>query len=150
MAGAKSNTWETGLMDLLFTNIDFEGVGDSGGLQGSAGVGSLYLSLHTSSPGEAGTQSTNEISYTGYAREAVARTDSDWNCGDGLARLLTAVAFTESSGGAGGTATYVGIGTSISGAGKLLYYGSIDPTITVAAGVTPEIPASPASDVRET
>lgn len=49
---------------LFFNNTDWAVVGDAAGLQNSASAGSLYLSLHTSSPAEAGNQSTNEISYT--------------------------------------------------------------------------------------
>ncbi len=49
---------------LLLNNTDWANVGDASGLQNSATAGSLYLSLHTSSPGEGGTQATNEIAYT--------------------------------------------------------------------------------------
>lgn len=49
---------------LFFNNTDWAVVGDAAGLQNSAAAGSLYLSLHTASPGEAGDQSTSEISYT--------------------------------------------------------------------------------------
>lgn len=49
---------------LFFNNTDWAVVGDASGLQNSASAGSLYLSLHTSSPAEGGNQSTNEISYT--------------------------------------------------------------------------------------
>jgi len=49
---------------LLLNNTDWAAVGDAGGLQNSATAGSLYLSLHTSSPGEGGSQSTNEIAYS--------------------------------------------------------------------------------------
>jgi hypothetical protein len=51
-------------LELFFKNTDWAVVGDAAGLQNSAAAGNLYLSLHTSSPGEAGNQSTNEISYT--------------------------------------------------------------------------------------
>ena len=51
-------------LELLFKNTDWAAVGDASGLQNSATAGSFYLSLHTSSPGEGGNQSTNEISYT--------------------------------------------------------------------------------------
>lgn len=51
-------------LQLLLTNVDWAAVGDASGLQNSATAGSLYLSLHTSSPGEGGNQSTNEISYS--------------------------------------------------------------------------------------
>ena len=49
---------------LFFNNTDWAVVGDAAGLQNSVAAGSLYLSLHTASPGEGGTQATNEISYT--------------------------------------------------------------------------------------
>lgn len=52
------------LLELFFKNTDWAAVGDAAGLQNSAAAGNLYLSLHTSSPGESGNQSTNEISYT--------------------------------------------------------------------------------------
>ena len=49
---------------LLLNNTDWANVGDAAGLQNSATAGSLYLSLHTADPTEAGNQSSNEISYT--------------------------------------------------------------------------------------
>jgi len=70
---SKSNACENGLLLLMFNNTDFANIGDAGGLQNSATAGSLYISLHTSDPGEAGSQTTNEANYTSYARVAVAR-----------------------------------------------------------------------------
>lgn len=49
---------------LFFNNTNWAVVGDATGLRGSTTAGSLYLSLHTASPAEAGNQSTSEISYT--------------------------------------------------------------------------------------
>lgn len=63
-ADAMANAAATAFLTLLFNNTDWANVGDAAGLQNSAAAGSLYLSLHTSSPAEAGNQSTNEISYT--------------------------------------------------------------------------------------
>lgn len=37
-----------------------------------------YVSLHTGDPGEAGDQTTNEATYAGYARVAVARDSGGW------------------------------------------------------------------------
>jgi hypothetical protein len=50
----KTDTWELGLLNLLFTNAAFGGVGDTNGLQPSGSAGSLYISLHTASPGDTG------------------------------------------------------------------------------------------------
>lgn len=136
---SKSDTWENGLLLLLFNNTAFAGVGDTNGLQPSATAGSLYVSLHTADPGEAGNQSTNEISYTGYARVAVARSSGGWTVTGNSVSPAATVSFPRSTGGTGGTVTHVGIGTAASGAGKLLYSGAVNPTVAVANGVLPEI-----------
>ena len=73
-----TNAAEANLLNLLFLNIDWANIGDAAGLQNSATAGSFYISLHSADPGEAGNQSTNEISYTGYARVAVNRTAGGW------------------------------------------------------------------------
>lgn len=51
-------------LEHILNNADWANVGDAAGLQNSATAGSLYLSLHTSSPAESGNQATNEIAYT--------------------------------------------------------------------------------------
>lgn len=59
-----SNAAATAFLLLFFNNTDWANVGDAAGLQNSATAGSLYLSLHTASPAEGGTQATNEASWT--------------------------------------------------------------------------------------
>ena len=49
---------------LFFNNTAWATIGDASGLQPSAVAGSLYVSLHTADPTEAGNQSSSEISYT--------------------------------------------------------------------------------------
>ena len=61
---AMANAAATDLMKLIFNNTTWANIGDATGIVGSGAAGNLYLSLHTSSPGEAGDQTTNEISYT--------------------------------------------------------------------------------------
>ena len=137
----KANTWETGLMLLLFNNTDFTLVGDAGGLRGSASAGSLYVSLHTADPTEEGNQTSSELAYTDYARVAVARSGSGWTCTGGSVVPANEIAFPMSNGGAGGTVTHFGVGTSTlaTGAGKLLYAGAVTPNIVVSTGVTPKL-----------
>ena len=77
---SKSNAAETALLGLIFNNTDFAGIGDAGGLQNSATAGSLYVSLHTADPGEAGTAITNETAYTNYARQTIVKA-TDWTDG---------------------------------------------------------------------
>ncbi|HQR20748.1 MAG TPA: hypothetical protein PKV98_07770 [Burkholderiaceae bacterium] len=137
---SKSNTWENGLLLLVFNNTAFTGLGDAGGLLPSAAAGSLYLSLHTGDPGEAGDQTTNEIAYTSYARVAVARSGAGFTVSGNAVATAADTTFPAGTGGSG-TATYFGIGTASSGAGKLLYKGAISPSIICGSGVTPKINA---------
>ena len=134
---SKSNSWENGVLELLFKNTNFANAGDVTGLRGSTTAGSLYVSLHTGDPGEAGSQTTNEIAYTGYGRVGVARSGSGWVVTNNSVSPVANVSFTVSSGGAGGTVTYFGVGTDSSGAGTLLYSGTVTPSIVVTSGVTP-------------
>lgn len=137
---SKSNSWENGLLLLLFNNTDFANVGNAGGLRGSTAAGSFYLSLHTADPGEAGDQTTNEVAYTSYARVAVARTSGGFTVSGNAASLAANTDFPAGTGGSG-TATHFGIGTASSGAGVLLYKGTITPNIACGNGVTPRLNA---------
>lgn len=137
---SKSNVFENQLLLLVFNNTPITLIGDAAGLLASAVAGSLYLSMHTDDPGEAGDQTTNEIAYTGYARLAVARSGAGFTVTANAAALAADAVFPAGTGG-GGTATHFGIGASSSGAGKLLYKGALTPNIVCGSGVTPEINA---------
>jgi hypothetical protein len=134
----KTDSWENGLLLLLFNNTDFANVGDAGGLRGSVTPGSLYVSLHTADPTEEGSQTTNEIAYTSYARVAKARSSSGWTVSGSSVIPNGAITFPAGTGGSG-TATHFGIGTASSGAGVLLYGGAISPNIVCGNGVTPQL-----------
>ena len=135
---SKTNAWENGLLLLVFNNTNFASVGDATGLRGSSTAGSLYLSLHTSDPGEAGSQTTNECAYTSYARVAVARSGAGFTV-SGNSVTLAAIAAFPACTGLTETATHVGIGTDSSGAGVLLYKGAISPSIVCGNGITPAL-----------
>lgn len=139
---SKSNAFETELLELIFNNDNIANVGDATGVRGSSAAGSLYLSLHTSDPGEAGNQSSNEISYTGYAREAVVRSASGFTVSGNSVTLANDVDFGKMTGGTGGTVTHFGVGTSSSGSGTLLYSGETDPDITIQSGTIPRLEAA--------
>ena len=135
---SKTNACENSLLLLIFNNTDFALIGDAAGLQNSATAGSLYVSLHTADPGEAGDQSTNEIAYTSYARVAVARSGAGWTVTGNSGSPAATISFPAGTGGSG-TATHFGVGTSSSGAGVLLYKGAISPTIVCGNGITPQL-----------
>lgn len=133
---SKSNVFENDLLKLIFNSTPIAGLADNAA---SSPVTNLYLALHTADPGEAGGQTTSEISYTGYTRLAVLRTSGGWTVSGNSVSPVADVLFPEMTGGAGGTATHASIGTAASGAGKILYKGALTPTITVALGVSPRI-----------
>ena len=135
-----SNSMENGVLLLFFNNTDFANVGDAGGLQNSAAAGSLYVSLHTSDPGEAGDQTTNETSYTNYVRVAVARSGAGWTVSNNNVTNAAEVAFAE-CGVTGATITHFGIGTDSAGAGTLLFSAALDAQLVVSAGITPSFAA---------
>ena len=142
MAG-KSDALEAGYLDLLFLNIALTLVGNAGGLLPSSVAGSLYFSLHTADPTDAGTQSTSEVAYTSYARTAVARSGAGFSRSANAVSIVSPVTFPAGTGGSG-TATFWGIGTDASGTGKLLYSGAISPSIVCGNGVTPQLAAGTA------
>ena len=137
---SKSNTFETDLLNLIFNNTDIALIGDAAGLQNSATAGSLYVSLHTADPGEAGNQTTNETAYTNYARVAVARSGAGWTVSGNTVSNAALVQFPQ-CGVTGATLTHFGVGTDASGTGKLLYSGSLTSSLAVSSGIQPQFAA---------
>ncbi len=135
---SKSNAFENALLLLAFNNTNIANVGDATGLRGSTTAGSLYLSLHTADPGEAGSQTTSEAAYTSYARVAVARSGAGFTVTGNSVSPAATVSFPAGTGGTG-TATHFGIGTDSSGAGTLLYSGTVTPNIVMGNGITPQL-----------
>jgi hypothetical protein len=138
---SKTNTFENELLLHIFQNADIADIGDAAGLQNSAAAGSFYLSLHTADPGEAGSQTTSEAAYTSYARQAVARTSGGFTVTNNQVTLAANVDFPACTGGTE-TITHFGIGTSLSGAGKLLFKGTVTPNLSISTGVTPRLTTS--------
>ena len=132
---SKGNTFENDLLKLIFNGDAIANIADNAA---SSPLAVLYLALHTADPGEAGSQTTSEATYTSYARVAVARTSSGFTIANNQVTLAANTDFPAATGGTN-TITHFGIGTASSGAGKLLYKGSLSPTISVSNGVTPRI-----------
>ena len=137
MAG-KSDVFENDLLKLIFNNTTIATIGDATGLPGSATAGSLFVSLHTADPGETGNQSTSEANYTSYARVAVARSAAGWTVSGNSASPTSVITFPQATGGSS-TITHFAIGTAASGTGKVLYAGTLSPSITVTNGITPQL-----------
>lgn len=129
---SKSNSMETALLKLVFQAVSWSTVATDH----ASGVSALRVSLHTSDPGEAGTQTSNETSYGAYARVSVARTTAGWSVTGNVASPQANISFPQATSGTA-TLTHFGIGLATSGTGTLLYSGTVTPNIAVVAGVTP-------------
>lgn len=134
---SKGDTFENELLLHVFQNATLPLIGDASGLLASATAGSLYVALHTADPGEAGAQNTSEVSYTGYARVAVARSSGGWTVSTNTLSNAALVTFGLCTAGSS-TCTYWSVGTALSGAGKILYSGALTSSLAVSANITPQ------------
>lgn len=132
---SKGNTFENDLLALIFNATAIANIADDAA---SGPLTNLYASLHTGDPGEAGSQTTSECAYTSYARVAVARSALGWTVTGASVSPVGNIDFPVATGGSE-TATHFAIGTASSGAGKILYSGTISPNIPIVTGVQPRL-----------
>ena len=142
MAG-KSDTFENDLLKLIFQATAIANMADNAA---SSPLADLYIALHAAGPADAGVQNTSEATYTGYARVAVARTAGGWTVTGSSVSPVAAISFGACTAGTN-TATHWSVGVASSGGSKILYAGAISPTISISAGVTPQL--TTASTVTE-
>lgn len=116
---AKSTASSNDLVALIYNATPIANLADNAA---ASPLGSLYAAAHTGEPGAAGTQSTSEAAYTGYARPAIARTTSGFTCAAGVVTLVANAAFGACSAGTA-TLTHWSIGVASSGASKVLHRG---------------------------
>ena len=137
MAG-KGDVFENDLLKLIFNATAIANIADNAS---ASPLTNLYVSLHTADPTDAGNQTSSEATYTGYARVAVARTSGGWTVSANSVVPVAAITFGACTAGSS-TVTHFAIGTAASGTGKILYAGSVSPSITVTTGITPQLTTS--------
>ena len=144
---ALGDTFENDLMKLIFNAVAIANMADNAA---TAPITNLYVALHTADPGEAGNQTTSEISYTGYSRVAVARTSGGWTVAANSVSPVAEIVFGAMTAGTGGTVTHASIGTAASGTGKILYGSgcTVTPNIVVSNGVTPSLTTATAFTIN--
>jgi hypothetical protein len=125
------NTTETDVLGKLFNNT---------ALSWDANV-NLYLALHTADPGEAGSQTASEATYTSYARVTVARSAGGWTVSGATASNTALVQFPQCTGGSN-TITHVSIGTASSGAGQIIVSGALNSSLSVSNLIQPQFSAA--------
>jgi len=130
---SKGDTFENDLLKLIFNAVTIAGLARDD----TSPVTNLTVALHTADPGEAGTQSTSETAYTGYARQNVARTSGGWTVTGNSVSPAANIDFPECTASPGAALTHFSVGTGVSN--KLLYSGTLTPNITMAVGVIPRV-----------
>lgn len=133
---SKSNTFENDIQALFFNIVTINQLAEN---DTTSPATNIYVSLHTSDPGEAGSQNTNETAYGAYARQAVSRTTTGWKVTGNTVYPRANIAFPTPTSGTGGTITHFGVGVSLSGATKLMYSGTVTPNITVSSSSAPTL-----------
>lgn len=131
---SKGNNTENNILKLIFNATTWNDIAENDTTSPAA---NLTVALHTSDPGEGGTQSTNETAYTGYARVSVARTSGGWTVTNNSVSPAANIDFGECTASAGGAITHFSVGTGVSN--ELLYSGTVTPNITMAVGVIPRL-----------
>lgn len=121
-----SNTAETAILEQIF-----EGTA----LPWNANT-DLWIALHTADPGEAGTATTSEATYTSYARVALDRATEFTVTGNTITNAVLAQ-FPQCTGGSN-TITYASIVTTSSGAGTIIVRAALSSSISVTNGVQPQ------------
>lgn len=135
---SKGDTFESDLLKLIFNATAIANIADNAA---TSPLTNLFVALHTADPGETGNQSTNEATYTSYARVSVARTTGGWavsGTAPTTVNPVAAITFPACTGGTN-TITHFSVGVATSGATKLLYSGTVTPNISVSTGVTPQL-----------
>jgi hypothetical protein len=133
MAGYKSNYLSNAVLALFFNGTPIPGIADNAA---SGALTTLYVALHTADPGVGGSQTTNEVTYGGYARVGVARTSGGWVLSG--EQIVPGADITWPVGTSGsGTAPFFSIGTASTGAGHIMYAGPLTPAAVLGNGQQP-------------
>jgi hypothetical protein len=125
----------------LILNLIFKGTTNAAWASAAGTATNLYVALHTADPGDAGSATTSETAYTGYARLAKNRS-TDWTVSGTSPTQVAPAAnldFGQCTASPGGAITHFSIVDTASGAGNLLYVGTVTSNITMAVGVIPRL-----------
>jgi len=136
---SKSNATENDFVKFVFNGTAMPGYGAN-----------LQVNFHTADPGEAGTATTAEPTYTAYAAVNVARDDTGWticdadgtpNAAGSAAKNAAEITFPEVESGFVGTETLTHGSVSVVATGQILYSGALTQQIIISALNTPRLPA---------
>lgn len=129
------------VLNLMYRAAAWANVADNAA---SAPLTNVYVALHTATLTAAtNSQAENEVAYTNYARQAVARS-TGWSAGSGGSTNNAALLQFPQSGATGATLAAVSTGTTVSGATPVWHFGTLNSPITIgaSASITPQFLAN--------
>lgn len=126
---------ENNLLKLIYNATAWANYADNAA---SSPQTNIHTALHTADPGDAGTMSTSEATYTSYARVNVARTSGAWTVTANSVSPVANIAFPAGTGGSG-TVTHFSTGKTGGGATDILLSGTVTPNIVTGNGITPSL-----------
>lgn len=128
------NMIENDLLKLIFNATAIANLADNAA---SSPLTNLAVALHTADPGEAGTMSTSEVTYTGYARVSVARTTGGWTVTNNSVSPAANIDFGQrTDNGTAVVATHFSVGFTGAGAAKIINRGVIGSVQGPCTGAT--------------
>lgn len=133
-----SNVFETAVMALIFLGDAWSGWAQN---DLTAAEGFIAVGLCKNDPGEAGIMSTNESTYTGYARVDTTRDFNAWAVQGGNVNPVVPLVFPTSTGSESESelVSYFTIGQSGVPGGDMLFYGEVSPNVSITRGRTPRL-----------
>jgi len=129
------------ILNLMYRAAAWANVADNAA---ASPLTNVYVALHTATLTAAtNSQAENEVAYTNYARQAVARS-TGWVAGSGGSTSNSALLQFPQSGATGATLHTVSTGTTVSGATAVWHYGALNSPITIGANasITPQFLAN--------
>lgn len=122
------NTTENDILKLMFNSVALAWAGDA----------TLEFALHSADPGEAGTASTNEISYTGYARVSKTRADaSKFTVSGNTVTNADTITFPKRTNSGTVQATHWSLCRPGGGAAQIIIYGALNDPLDIGINVQP-------------
>lgn len=133
-----ADTTESALLSLIFCAVAWGNYADNAAASPQTNI---HNALHTADPGDSGTMSTSEATYTSYARVNVARTTGGWTVSGTAPTQVVPVAAIGFPAGTGGSGTVTNFSTGKTGGGAtaILFSGTVTPNIVTGNGVTPQL-----------
>ena len=118
----KSTTACNAILALIFNATTWNNIAEN---DSTSPATTLEIALHTADPGVGGSQATNEIAYTNYARVSVNRNAGGWTVASNAVENA-ALAQVPQCGVTGGT---------------VLYAGALDDSLVIANKIQPQFAA---------